>query len=170
MCTFKCVIAAAVLVLASTAMGQYAQVVDTAPTLEASESEAVVYFVRSARMRGEVDFWAFVDDTLIGVTRATSYVVGEAPAGEHVVWSRNGNVSALRMELEAGETYYFRQNVRIIWPATHVNLELMDAAEAENAILSYRYRELTREGIERGHEILAADYEEAVDQAKVLSH
>ena len=165
MCTFKCVIAAAVLVLASTAMGQYARVVDTPPILQASGSEAIVYFIRSARMGGEIDFWAFVDDTLIGVTRGTNCVAGKAPAGEHIVWSKNGNVSALRIELEAGETYYFKQNVRIGGPRPSVNLELMDAAEAENAISRCQYKELTREGVDRGREILAADYEEAVDRA-----
>ena len=165
MSTLKYVIATAVLVSASTAMGQYAQVVETPPILEVSESEAIVYFVRSARMAGEIDFWAFVDDTLIGVTRATSYVVGKASAGEHVVWSRNGNVSALRIELEAGETYYFRQNVLISWPGGHVKLELMDTVKAKNVISRLQYKELTREGVEGGHEVLAANYEEAVDRA-----
>jgi len=165
MCTRKFFITTAVLLSVSTAMAQYGRDIDTLPTLDASETDVIVYFVRPAVMGSDVDFWSFVDDTLIGVTRGTNCVVGKVPAGERVVWSKGSNVSALSVELEAGETYHFKQNVRIVGARPQVNLELMDTTEAEDVISGCQHKELTRAGVEQGREVLAADYEEAVDRA-----
>ena len=145
-------------------MAQVAEVADS-PVLEAGANEAVVYFVRARRAGGAINFWAFVDDIPIGVTRARDYVAGVVPAGEHIVWSRSGNVSSLRIVLEAGKTYYFDQRVRIGGLRARVNLEPISEQDGQDAIARCDYKALTAEGIERAREIIASDYEEAITDA-----
>lgn len=131
------------------------------PELKPGANEAVVYFVRPARMGGAINFWAFVDDIPVGMTRARDYVAAVVPAGDHVVWSRSGNVSSLRATLEAGKTYYFEQEVRMGAVRGRVRLSPMSEAEARDAMSKCDYRPLDAEGRQRAQEILDKDYDEA---------
>jgi hypothetical protein len=63
----------AALTLGSSAFAQMAEV-EPDPELVAGENEAIVYFVRPRRVGGAINFWAFVDEIPVGVTRARDYV------------------------------------------------------------------------------------------------
>jgi hypothetical protein len=160
-----CALIAASLAVATAAHGQVAEVID-APTLEAGSDEAIVYFTRLRRQGGAINFWAFVDDIPIGVTRARDCVAGVVPAGERVVWSTSGNVSALRVLLEPGQTYYFDQRVGLGGIRARVRLEVADAEDAIEDIEDCDFKGLTAEGRERAQEIIADDYQEAQDTAE----
>jgi hypothetical protein len=134
-------------------------------TATLTEGEAAVYFMRPATLGFAVNFWAFVDDTVVGVTKGNTYTFAAVPAGEHVIWSRSGNVSALKVTLEAGKSYYFEQKVRMGGVKARVSLEPMDEAAALEALAKDDYTTLTEEGKTQGAEYLAEDYAEALEIA-----
>lgn len=137
-----------------------------APTLAPGPNDAVVYFVRPAKLGMAINFWAFVDQTPVGMTKGGSYLATTVPAGEHVLWSRSGNVSSLKMSLEAGKTYYIQQEVKMGGLRARVNLALIDEAAGKEAIAKSKFSDLTDEGTERGAEFVAAEYQEAVTNAR----
>ena len=55
------------------------------------------------------------------------------PAGEHLIWSSSGNVSAIKMNLEAGKSYYFEQKVKM--GGLRARVELVQLPEADRADL-----------------------------------
>jgi hypothetical protein len=99
------------------------------------------------------------------VTRARDFVAGVVPGGEHIVWSRGGNVSALRVELEAGKTYYFDQRVRMGAVKGRVGREALSEEDGTADIAECDDKALTDEGQEKAREILASDYAEAKAKA-----
>lgn len=150
--------------MAVPALAQDTEVVDP-PTLTPGANEAVVYFVRPARVGGAINFFAFVDETPVGATRARDYTGAVVPAGERVIWARSGNVSAIRFTLEPGRTYYFEQEVKMGAMRARVGLEPMDEEEFREVTAELDFKALTDEGRERAAEILAEDYQEAVEVA-----
>ena len=135
------------------------------PTVTAGPDEATVYFMRPASLGMAINFYAFVDETLVGATKGNTYTFTTVPAGEHIVWSRSGNVSALKVTLEAGKTYYFEQKVKMGGIKARVSLEPMAEAEALEQIAKDPWTTLTDEGKEKGAEHLAEDHAEAVEMA-----
>ena len=151
---------------ASVAGAQSARSADEAPSLAPGPNDAVVYFVRPGMMGLAINFWAFVDEKTVGMTKGGTYVAATVPAGEHVLWSRSGNVSSLKMNLEAGKTYYVKQEPKVGGLRARVNLELIDEAAGKEAVEKSKYAALTGEDTERGAEFVAAEYQEAVTNAR----
>lgn len=147
--------------IAIPALAQDTEVVEP-PTFTPGNNEAVVYFVRPARVGGAINFFAFVDETPVGATRARDYVGAVVPAGQRVIWARSGNVSAIRYTLEPGKTYYFEQEVKMGAMRARVGLEPMDEEEFREVTAELDFKALTEEGRARAAEILAEDYQEAV--------
>lgn len=139
------------------------------PTFTPGNNEAVVYFVRPARVGGAINFFGFVDETPVGATRARDYTGAVVPAGERVIWARSGNVSAIRFTLEPGRTYYFEQEVKMGAMRARVSLEPMDEEDFREATAELDFKALTAEGRSRAAEILAEDYEEAVTVASGIA-
>lgn len=151
-----------------TASAALADVMDKhegAPTVTAGAGEAIVYFMRPASLGLAINFYAFVDETLIGVTKGNTYTYGVVPAGEHIVWSTSGNVTAIKVTLEAGKTYYFEQKVKMGGIKARVSLIPMAEAEALEQIAKDPWTSLTDEGKEKGAEHLAENHAEAVETA-----
>jgi hypothetical protein len=78
----------------------------------ATADKALVYILRPAFVGMAIKMWAFVDDQFIGVTHGKNYTYALVEPGEHVFWSKAENVSAFKMNVEAGKTYYLQQKVR----------------------------------------------------------
>ena len=150
--------------IAVPALAQDTEVVE-APNLTPGGNEAVVYFVRPARVGGAINFFGFVDETPVGATRARDYTGAVVPAGERVIWARSGNVSAIRFTLEPGKTYYFEQEVKMGAMRARVAIEPMDEEEFREVTADLDFKALTEEGRARAAEILAEDYEEAITVA-----
>jgi hypothetical protein len=157
--------AATALLSASQVSADVLETSDEPSTATPGPGEAVVYFVRPASLGFAIHFFAYIDETTAGATKGNTYTWVTVPAGEHVIWSRSGNVSAMRMNLEAGKSYYVEQRVRMGGVKARVSLEVMDEAEALEAIAECKYTTLTEEGMARAAEHLAADYAEAVAAA-----
>lgn len=153
--------------IAVPALAQDTEVVEP-PKLAPGANEAVVYFVRPARVGGAINFFAFVDETPVGATRARDYTGAVVPAGERVIWARSGNVSAIRYTLEPGKTYYFEQEVKMGAMRARVSLEPMDEDDFREVTAELDFKALTDEGRARAAEILAADYQEAIEVASAV--
>jgi uncharacterized protein DUF2846 len=128
-------------------------------------NEAVVYFVRPANMGMAINFWSFVDQRPVGMTKGNQHLATTVPAGEHVVWSRSGNVSALKMTFTAGQTYYLEQKVKMGGVRARVSLEVLDAEAGRKAVDETKPAKQPDDAAEKGAEIAAADYAEAAATA-----
>jgi hypothetical protein len=157
--------AAATFLAASTALADVMEKHEGTPTPTAGPGEAIVFFMRPASLGMAINFYAFVDETLIGVTKGNTYTFGAVPAGEHIVWSTSGNVTALKVTLEAGQVYYFEQKVKMGGLKARVSLVPMAAEVALEQVADDPWTSLTDEGKEKGAEHLAENHAEAVATA-----
>ncbi len=125
---------------------------------EAKDGHATIYVVRPAMVGKAIKFWAFCDDTPLGVTKGKTYTFGHVPAGKHVFWAKAENVSALEMGVEAGKTYYLQQKARMGGMKARVKLIQLSEEEGQAALAKCgKYTSLTAEGEARGLE-LAGEY------------
>jgi len=148
---------------ASTSIAQQSENQPAAPT--PGPNEAVVYFVRPANMGMAINFWSFVDQRPVGMTKGNQHLATTVPAGEHIVWSRSGNVSALKMTFAAGQTYYLEQKVKMGGLRARVSLEALDAEAGRKAVDETKPAKQPDDAAEKGAEIAATDYAEAVAAA-----
>jgi hypothetical protein len=128
---------------------------------EATDDMALVYFFRPATMGAAIKTWGFVDDQLVGVSKAKGYYFAPVPAGKHIVWSKAENTSAVEVDLKAGETYYFKQGIRMGFNKARVETMQIDATEAEKYFKKCSFCEVSEEGRTRGAEIAANRMERA---------
>lgn len=133
---------------------------------EPSAESALVYVIRPSRAAFGVRTWAFVDDRVIGVSRARGYAFAHVAPGEHIFWSKAENVSAVKLEVEAGETYYFQQKIKPGIGKARVKLVPVDPERALEMLGKSGWAELTAAGRERGAEIVAKSYERAQRKAE----
>jgi len=147
------------------AVAQDAQTIDP-PDLKPSGNDSVVYFYRSNMIGGAIKFWAFVDEIPIGMLRGRQYTGAAVPSGNHVIWARSGNVSAVRLELEPGQTYYFRIGTNLGAIKARADLEQKGEAEALSDIEDLPFRQLTQDGIDKATEIASEEYGEAIQEAE----
>lgn len=155
-------VAAAAFFATSAARADVMEKHEDTPTPRAGPGEAIVFFMRPASLGMAINFYAFVDETLIGVTKGNTYTFGAVAAGEHVVWARSGNVAALKVTFEAGQVYYFELKPKMGGMKARVSLEPMTAEVALEQVADDPWTSLTDEGKEKGAEHLAEDYAEAV--------
>jgi hypothetical protein len=163
--TWKFTLAALVALGASASLADIMETSKEPYTPTLAPGEAGVYFVRPATLGMAISFWAFIDETVVGVTKGNSYTFAAVPAGEHLIWSSSGNVSVLKVNLEAGKIYYFEQEIRGGAMKARVALEPMDEAEALEAIGKDKRTTLTEEGRVKGAEELAEHHAEALEIA-----
>lgn len=138
----------------------------TSETGEPTESEALVCFVRPAFGGKAIRFWAFADETPIGVTRGKRFTCGLVPAGEHIFWSKGENLSAKTLTVEAGTTTFIKQAVRMGGLKARVKLVLLSEQEGLEALAKCKKRtELTAAGTARAQEIAAEKWGRAQEKA-----
>src|SRR5262245_23542716 len=136
-----------------------------AAALTAGPNEAIVYIVRPANLGFAINFWAFVDQRPLGMTKGNQHLAATVPAGEHIVWSRSGNVSSLKMSFEAGQTYYLEQKVKMGGIRARVSLEVLDAEAGRKAVAETKPAPPPGDDAKKGEEIAAAEYAEAAANA-----
>ena len=132
---------------------------------EPAEGMGLVYVFRPATMGAAIKTWTFSDDQLIGVSKAKGYYFAQVPAGRHVLWSKAENVSALEVDVKAGETYYFKTAIKVGLAKARVKLVTVTAEEAEKFFAKCAYCEPTEEGRQRAAEIAASRADKAEEKA-----
>jgi hypothetical protein len=125
------------------------------PLAAPSEDSALVYWIRPSNLGSAVKTWAFVDDHVVGVTKARGYFFVNVPAGKHIFWNRAENVSAVEMEVLPGRTYYFEHDIRRGEMKAQVKQAPLTKEQGEAILATCKYTELTDEGRQRGAEIVA---------------
>lgn len=135
------------------AAGDYLEKVDEPKFGQPTEKEALVYFVRTTSFGFAIKFWAFAEQTFLGVTQGKSYTFALVPEGKHLFWSKAENIATLEMEVLGGKTYYLRQEVRMGGFRARTRLSIMDEADAKEAFKKCKYVMPTDEGRQKAQEL-----------------
>lgn len=146
--------------------GKYFEEKEPGQQLAASESDAVVYIIRSTHMGALIHFWTFADEQLLGVTHGKCWNVARLPAGTHVLWAKAENVTAITLTVEAGKVYYIHQVVVPGFGRARTRLAPIDEAEGMKLLAKIdRQLVLTDEARSKGAEISAEHLELARKRA-----
>jgi hypothetical protein len=86
---------------------------DHHPTPDPEHGKALVYIYRSGVLAGAVQTKAAVDGKWIGANLGNNYFFVQLAPGEHYICSKAENNSILTLNVEAGKTYYVRQEISI---------------------------------------------------------
>jgi len=161
-----CIAVAAVCCLASVQAAEYyTKHSGDKRRAEPEEGMALVYVFRPTTMAYGVKTWTFADDQLIGLSKPKGYYFAQVPPGKRLIWSKAENTSALEVELEAGETYYFKTGIRVGLGKARVKLEQVTAEQTEKFFQKCSYTEPTEDGRQRAAEIAANRKERAEENA-----
>ena len=128
---------------------------------EPAQGMALVYVIRPSTMGAAVKTWAFFDEELIGVTRGRGYTFAHVPPGERLVWSKDENTFALSVNIEAGKTYYFKQQIMMGIGKARAKLVPIDEATAAKLMRKCGWAEPNDAAHVRGAEIVANRLEKA---------
>jgi hypothetical protein len=125
---------------------------------------ALVYVVRPTSIGFAIKSFFFVDETIAGINRGSSYFFVLAKPGERVFWSKSENVDALRLTVEAGRTYYIQQHVRMGGFRARTKLEVLEEAAGVEALEKCdKYGTMTARGLAKGEE-LAREHRKDVEE------
>ena len=142
---------------------------------EPTDDMALVYVVRPGFGHAAEKTWWFVDDQVIGVSKARGYSFALVPEGKHLFWmtikvssigypkastasrietgwspgSGLANIPVLDLEVREGETYY----LEIVSDPGVSGVILLDEEKGKKALEECSYSELTPKGRSRGAEI-----------------
>jgi len=130
-----------------------------------TDGMALVYVFRPAVVGAAIKTWAFADDQLIGVSKGKGYSFALVPEGKHIFWSKAENTSALELEVKGGETYYFKQSIRMGLAKARIKMVQVSKEEAEKYFKKCSYCEPTEEGKRRATEIAANRIDRAEKKA-----
>jgi hypothetical protein len=86
---------------------------DHHPTPDPDSGKALLYIYRSGLLAGAVQTKAAVDGKWIGANLGNNYFFVQLAPGEHYICSKAENNSVLTIDVEAGKTYYVRQEISI---------------------------------------------------------
>ena len=137
---------------------------------DAAPDKALIYVVRPAKKGSAVKSFFFCDEDLLGINKGRSHFFAQIDPGKHLFWSKSENVDALELEVEAGETYYFQQQVKMGAMKARTKLALLTQAEGKELLgKCENHGTLTAEGEERGNELAKSHFEKAQKNLKKKS-
>ncbi len=124
------------------------------PLGEVDPEKALVYVVRPATMGFAIKSFFLIDDEIMGINKGKSYFFTHVEPGVHVFWSKSENVDAMEFEVEAGQTYYIKQKVKMGGFRARTKLELLDETDGQAALAKCKKHSImTEEGRLKGMEI-----------------
>lgn len=127
---------------------------------EPKSDKALIYILRPATT-WPTKMWAFAGETFLGVTKSDTYTFAYVDPGEHVFWSKAENVNAIRMRVEAGNTYYIQQHaVMGMWKMA-VALEVLDEAKARGLLKQCKYVTFTERAAAKSGKYIKKGHKEA---------
>jgi hypothetical protein len=83
------------------------------PMGEQAADKALIYVLRPTMLGYAIQTKLAVDGQWMGVNRGDSYFFFSLAPGQHYFCSRAENHSLLALKVEAGETYYLQQEIRM---------------------------------------------------------
>ena len=79
--------------------------------MSAPDNKALVYIVRTSALGWQTEIEVFVNDKYIGTTGGSRYIYTILDPGKYVFKSAAENDSELILEVDAGKTYYLKQDI-----------------------------------------------------------
>lgn len=147
---------------------EYVTFSDEHPLGSPQTGHALLYVVRPTSVGFAIKSFFFVDDTIIGINRGSSYFFTDVTPGKHVLWSKSENVDALEMTFEAGKTYYLQQQVQMGGFRARTKLKMLDETEGAEALAKCKkHGTMGAAGIAKGNEYAAtlkANVQEDLDR------
>jgi hypothetical protein len=138
------------------------------PAGEAKPGQALLYVVRPTSIGFAIKSFFFVDDTIRGINRGSSYFFVDVPPGKHILWSKSENVDALELQFESGKTYYVQQKVQMGWGRARTKLEVLSEADGKEALgKCSKHGVMQAAGVAKGNEYAAtlkANVQEDLDR------
>gem|GEM_PF-1283579 len=102
-----------------------------AKALTPAEGKALVYVLRPTGFGALIRMNLECDSVHIGSTKAENYVYAMLDPGTHTLVSKAENHSSLEVTLEAGKTYYVKQQVKMGFAFAETGLKLVDEQEGQ---------------------------------------
>lgn len=124
-------------------------------------NRALVYIIRPQFLGMAVKFWAFMDDNFLAVTCGKKYTYALVKPGSHVFWAKAENVNAIRINVEAGRTYYLQQKVKMGAFRGGVQLRVIDEATALKMIKKCKFITPSNRAIETSKGFIGRFYPQA---------
>jgi len=102
-----------------------------AKALTPAEGKALVYILRPTGFGALIRMGVDCDSVHIGSTKAENYIYAMLDPGVHTLVSKAENKSSLEVTLEAGKTYYIKQQVKMGFAFAETGLKLVDEQEGQ---------------------------------------
>ncbi len=99
-----------------------------------ADGKALVYFVRPNAFGGAIGFKVSCDGNHIGTTTGKRFIYTQLEPGTHSFLSKAENKAELYLEVEAGETYFIEQKVKMGIAIARNQLERLSDAEGRAAL------------------------------------
>lgn len=123
----------ALLAAGCVATKQYVPLPDQSRAVD-DPSKGRIYVMRPAMAGTAVSIAVSEDGRPIGVTGSRGYLCWERAPGDTIVSSTSEGVSELPLTVNAGQTYYIFQHLRMGWITARSELELLDQTEGQKVL------------------------------------
>lgn len=97
------------------------------------EGKALIYIIRTSAFGFAIKFKVFIDNELIGYTKGKNYLYAYLDPGSHQILSKAENKGLLKLNVEAGKTYYVKQKVGFGFIKARNKLALLDPEKGKSA-------------------------------------
>ena len=98
------------------------------------EGKGLVYIIRSKSAGGLIKFKTSINDTYIGSTKAKNFLYSILDPGFYTITSKAENTNNIDIQVEAGQTYFILQKVRIGALKARVAMYLTDESEGRQRL------------------------------------
>ena len=109
-----------------------------AKALTPAGGKALVYVVRPSSLGGLIKMTVRCDNVEIGSTKAGNFVYAMIDPGSHTLTSSAENTANLEITLEAGKTYYVKQQVLMGFVIAETNLKVLDDKDGQKDLKKCR--------------------------------
>jgi len=106
------------------------------PTPEQPSDKALIYVLRPSMMGNKIQTKLAVDGDWKGVNRGNNYFFITLDPGEHYFCSESENHSVMKLNVEAGKTYYVQQHIRMGMMKARNKIEPMTDEEGKAKLAS----------------------------------
>ncbi len=90
---------------------------------------ALVYIIRDSAFGFAIKMDVFIDEQPIGHTWAKSYLQAVLAPGHHTILSKSENKATLELDVQAGQTFYVQQQIKMGALYARSKLVLFDEAK-----------------------------------------
>ena len=128
--------------------------------------KALVYIIRPSKVGSSVKSWAFLDDTFLGINKGKSYFFTHVKPGQHIIWSKMENISAIYYDFKPGQVYYFKQKVAPGFLKASTQILEVDATKGEKWLKKAKLSVPTDKGKIKGLQLAEKHFARAQERAK----